>query len=67
MGVEGRNLIYTGLASVVTSVPFFIAAGNNRKKAEGQHVSLKMREISYPGVNTALIKRYPPVTISLAL
>ena len=63
----GEILFWTGLASMVTSVPFFIAAGKNRKKAEGLHASLKMREITYPGLNTALIKRYPAITMTLVL
>lgn len=63
----GEVLVITGLAGIVTSVPFFIAAAKNKKNGHMLQTSLKMRSISYQGLVRVSNKYYPSLTLTIRL
>jgi hypothetical protein len=60
-------LFFTGLAGVITSVPFFISSAKNRKKAEMFRTSFRIQSITYPGLVTGSKKYYPSLALSVRL
>ena len=56
----------TGLASMAGSIPLFIAAGKNRRKAAAA-VSFKMENSTIIDQWAISARQYPAITISLSL
>ena len=63
----GANIIaYTGVASALGSIPLFIAAGRNKRKAAS--LSFNMQSVPAPFRNNSIaIKKQPALTFPIAL
>ena len=62
----GPILMFTGLVSMVGSIPFFIAAGKNRRKAMAS-ISFKMEKTDLNNSWVTSVSRYPVVAIRIRL
>lgn len=60
----GEVMMITGLVSMVSSIPVFIASGNNRKKAAAL-VFIKIENSTYIHQYTKAEKKYPAVALSV--
>lgn len=61
----GEFLFYTGLVLIGGSIPFFIAAGKNRKKA--MNMSFRFQPSPYPPVSGLAKKKIPALTLQVHL
>ncbi|MEO7393357.1 MAG: hypothetical protein ABIU11_00365 [Chitinophagaceae bacterium] len=63
----GEAIFYVGLASMVTSIPFFIASSKNKKRANGLSSSFKLE--TRPVMQQGYISKsyYPVVALKLNL
>lgn len=64
VGSAGEILIYSGLAVMAGSIPFFIAAGKSRRKAAAS-VSFKMENATIISQGVVSNNRYPAVTMQI--
>lgn len=62
----GPILMFTGLVSMAGSIPFFIAAGKNRRKATA-NVSLKIERATIINTWVASVNHYPALSIRVRL
>jgi hypothetical protein len=62
----GPILMFTGLASMVGSIPLFLAAGKNRRKAMAS-ISFKMEKTTLNHCWVSSVSRYPVVAIRVHL
>lgn len=62
----GPILMFTGLVGMVGSIPLFLAAGKNRRKAMAS-ISFKMEKTSLYNARVSSIYRYPVVAIRIPL
>ena len=62
----GPILMFTGLVSMVGSIPFFIAAGKSRRKAMAS-ISFKMDKADPNNSWVTSVSRYPVVAIRIRL
>ncbi len=62
----GPILMFTGLASMVGSIPLFLAAGKNRRKAMAS-ISFKMEKTTLNNCWVSSVSRYPVVAIRVHL
>ena len=62
----GEVLIYSGLAVMAGSIPFFISAGKNRRKAAAA-VSFKMENATYINQLAVSARHYPAIGIKFRL
>ena len=60
-------LFFSGLGIMAASIPFFIASGRNKRKAEEAHVYLKLEKTLMPQNQSIVLKSYPAVAIRIAL
>ena len=63
----GAILFYTGLASMLTSVPLFIVSSSNKRKAEEVSVSLKMEKFTGFHQQSLVQKAYPSISLKIKL
>jgi len=65
-GIEvGGAMMITGLAGIAGSIPFFIASGKNKRKAEAL-VFIKMENSSYVSQYSITKLKYPAITLSIS-
>ncbi|HRI20987.1 MAG TPA: hypothetical protein PLA68_08530 [Panacibacter sp.] len=60
---SGVILTGVGAAAIITSIPFFISAGHNARKAAA--ISLSNQKILLPQQNAFVIKSQPAVTLKI--
>lgn len=63
----GAILFYTGLASMLTSIPLFIVSSSNKRKAEEVSAFLKIETIPFVQQNNFARKAYPAISVKLRL
>lgn len=61
------GMIVVGHASMATSIPFFVSAGQNRRKAAAASVSFKLEKATIIKSSMAYTGRYPTVVIQIRL
>lgn len=57
----------TGAASMLGSIPLFLASGKNKRKARATTVSLNSQKILFPLQNTFVLSRQPTLTFKIEL
>ena len=62
-GSKGLWLSYLGGAVTITSIPFFIAASKNKKKA----VSLSFKNVISPQIKNFVYRTVPSLTLKISL
>lgn len=60
-------LFFGGLAAVVTSIPFFIAAGNNKMKASRISIDLRMEKTYAIQYQKDIINYYPALSLRFSI
>ena len=63
----GPPLIYTGLGFMAGSIPLFVAAGENRRKAMAAVVSLKIEKTPMVKPSLVLSGGYPAVAVQIRM
>ena len=63
----GAILFYTGLASMLTSIPLFIVSSSNKRKAEEVSAFLKIETIPFVQQNNFARKAYPAISVKFRL
>ncbi len=61
----GAVLFYTGLASMLGSIPFFIASTNNKRKANNLSASFKIENGSYLYKASMIKTGYPAIAVKI--
>jgi hypothetical protein len=64
--VIGTMMLLTGSASVIGSIPLFIASSKNYKKADAR-VSLDFRNLRVPGFQQQTMITYPALSVKWSL
>lgn len=62
----GALVVVAGAAALV-SIPLFISAAKNKRRARAASVQLKMRKIPVPVQNSLAIESYPSLTFRINL
>ena len=63
----GAAIFYVGLASMLTSIPFFIASSKNKKRAAGISASFKLETRSMVKQGSMMNSPYPAVALKMNL
>ena len=61
------GMFFTGVLSMVSSVPLYIISSKNKRKARAITVNLENRDILIPNHNTFILKSQPSLTFKLPL
>jgi hypothetical protein len=63
----GSALIFIGAATMLGSIPFFIASSKNKRKANELTLSLKLENRSWVQKNSIVRSGYPAISVKLNL
>lgn len=66
-GQVNSTLVGIGLTTMLSSIPFFIAAGHNKRKAVSASTSLKMEKVPVIEHSTFVSRSYPVVSLKISI